>query len=290
MSSTNSITEMINSIRQLTHIGICFYDLDNFYSYLDTGEREYSGHYCEYCRRIKLLSGGQKACDSCDKGEVVKLAAEYGKLFFYRCHAGLCELILPVFDNGTIKGIILLGQCKITGEELTFETMKSISQKGGNPDIFKKLYNELPECDKSSLLSCGKILQLFFEEKSLKANTFNAFGKNLSDITLPVTERIKNYIDFHYRESITSKTLSSLFYIEGSYLSRKFKQTYGLTPTEYITKVRIYDAKRLLSSTEISVSSIAINVGYQDPNYFYRVFEKTTGMRPTEYRFKMKNE
>ena len=290
MASANNITEMIHSIVQLTHIGICFYDLDNFYRYLDTGEREYSGHYCEYCRRVKLLPGGQKACDGCDRGEAVRLAAEYGKMFFYRCHAGLCELILPVFDNGALKGIILLGQCRITGEELAPPALKSISQKGGDPDTFRRLYGELPECEPSSLLSCGRILQLFFEEKALRANTFGAAGKSPSDISLPVTERIKNYIDYHYREGITSGQLSALFYIEGSYLARKFKARYGLTPTEYIAKVRIDDAKRLLSSTEIAVSSIAINVGYQDPNYFYRVFEKRTGMRPSEYRRKMKGE
>lgn len=284
MASANNITDMINSIRQLAHIGICFYDFDNFYRYLDTGEKEYSGHYCDYCKGIKLLSGGQKACDSCDRGETVKLAAEYEKPFFYRCHAGLCELILPISDESNMKGIIFLGQCRMEGEELSPEILKSIAQKGGNPESFIHLYQNLPESNASALLACGRILQLFFEEKSSKIHPFSSNGKDISDMKLPLAERIRNYIEYHYKEDLTAGRICSVFYIEGSYLSRLFRKAYGLTPTDYIRKVRIDASKRLLVSTNISVSSIAMNVGFQDPNYFYKVFEKQTGMRPSEYR------
>ena len=68
------------------------------------------------------------------------------------------------------------------------------------------------------------------------------------------------------------------------YVSRLFKEELGLTFIEYLTKIRIDAAKRLLLETNMTVSEISDLVGYQDPSYFTKVFKKREGVTPTQFR------
>ena len=69
-----------------------------------------------------------------------------------------------------------------------------------------------------------------------------------------------------------------------SYISRMFTRCTGVTLVEYITLRRMETAARLLAETSMSVTDIAVRVGFRNPNYFAKVFRKTFGCQPTEYR------
>ena len=59
-----------------------------------------------------------------------------------------------------------------------------------------------------------------------------------------------------------------------------------MTPLQYITKLRITNAKSLLETTSYNVTEIAQTVGYDNPLYFSRQFKKYTGVSPKEYKQK----
>jgi AraC-like DNA-binding protein len=65
----------------------------------------------------------------------------------------------------------------------------------------------------------------------------------------------------------------------------KFKDLTGMTPIEYLTQIRINEAKFLLSNSPLNVAEISSIVGYDDPLYFSRVFKKVTGISPKNYKF-----
>ena len=69
-----------------------------------------------------------------------------------------------------------------------------------------------------------------------------------------------------------------------TYLSRKFKEETGLNLFEYINRIRIERACRLLKQTRKTVLEIAYQVGYNNISFFNRYFRKTLGMSPGEYR------
>lgn len=67
-------------------------------------------------------------------------------------------------------------------------------------------------------------------------------------------------------------------------LAHKFKEYTGVAPVQYITRIRMDKAKKLLSESTMPVGEIAAVLGYDNALYFSRLFRKNEGMSPTEYR------
>ncbi|MHA7965830.1 response regulator transcription factor [Paenibacillus sp. CAU 1782] len=99
-----------------------------------------------------------------------------------------------------------------------------------------------------------------------------------------VIDNIKMYINNHYAEDLTLERVSSLFYLNPSYLSHLFKEKTAENFTDYINKLRIEQAKNLLRSTDDKVYKIAKSIGYDNPKYFFRLFKKVTGTTPENFR------
>lgn len=97
-------------------------------------------------------------------------------------------------------------------------------------------------------------------------------------------QQIKDYIDQHYQEKITLDQLSQQFFINKYYLTRVFKEQFGITINTYIQQVRITHAKQLLRFTDLSIEKIANQVGIDDSNYFIRQFKQIEQITPNLYR------
>ncbi|TCZ77191.1 response regulator [Paenibacillus albiflavus] len=96
----------------------------------------------------------------------------------------------------------------------------------------------------------------------------------------------KDYIDKNLANDLGVEEISDYLGISYSYFSMLFKQTFGETFLEYLTKQRIELAKSMLLASDKSVAQIGKLVGYSERRYFTRVFYKFTGSTPSEYREK----
>lgn len=92
------------------------------------------------------------------------------------------------------------------------------------------------------------------------------------------------YIQEHYTENITLEELSRVADRNPQYISSLFSKTCGMSLKEYITALRLEEAKRLLRASNSPISAIALQTGYQDAKYFSRIFQKHTGQTPRDYR------
>lgn len=99
-----------------------------------------------------------------------------------------------------------------------------------------------------------------------------------------IIERVKAYIKKNYDKDISRDEIANHVFLNPDYLSRTFRKATGASLSEYLTEVRIEKSKIMLASTNIQISNIATEVGYNNINYFSKIFKKATGITPVEYR------
>ncbi len=115
-----------------------------------------------------------------------------------------------------------------------------------------------------------KITKLIHEERQRKTGS--------------VLEQVKEYLQEHFAEDVTLEDVAEMHGISPYYLSKLFSQQNNITFIDYLTDLRMEEAKNLLVDTQKGLKEIAIDVGYANSNYFCRVFKKKTGLTPSEFR------
>lgn len=101
---------------------------------------------------------------------------------------------------------------------------------------------------------------------------------------LSIIDKAKAYIDANFCRDISLDDVSREADISPYYFSKLFKQETGKNFIEYLTQVRLRNARELLQNSQYSIKEICAQSGYSDPNYFSRIFKKYEGMTPSEFR------
>ncbi len=99
-------------------------------------------------------------------------------------------------------------------------------------------------------------------------------------------KKAQNYIENHFTSKITVDELCDKFSISRRTFERRFKKSTGNTMVEYIQRVRVEAAKKLMESNRKTVNEVMYAVGYNNPKAFRDVFKKITGLTPVSYRDK----
>ena len=97
-------------------------------------------------------------------------------------------------------------------------------------------------------------------------------------------QAVLHYINLHYQQPLSRQEIAAAVGYSPSHISHIFTETMGTTLTEYITMLRMNEAKRLLRSTRIPVSHIAMQLGFSSIRSFNRFFTQIMHMTPTQYR------
>lgn len=95
---------------------------------------------------------------------------------------------------------------------------------------------------------------------------------------------IKKYLDENYAKKIALDDLAERYFINKYYLTRVFKEQFGVSIMDYLQSIRITEAKNLLRFTNMSAEEIGMQTGIGDVYYFSRVFKKIEGISIREYR------
>jgi len=99
-----------------------------------------------------------------------------------------------------------------------------------------------------------------------------------------VIRMIKTYIHNNLDQDLSRDTLANEVFLNPDHLSRIFKKETGYSLSEFVLNERIEHAKHLLASSDISVSEIALSIGYTNFSHFTKIFKKYTGLGPSDYR------
>lgn len=207
-----------------------------------------------------------------------------GSCIFIDCH--------KAYSHASSEQLWTLKWAHFYGPNMT-GIYKKYVERGGKPcfetqklnDYLQKL-NMLFDIASSSVYikdmkifeQLSSLLTLLMEDSwSPAKENKNPTGKrNLQDV--------KEYIDIHFNEKLLLDDLAEQFFINKYYLTRVFKEQFGLSISHYIMQQRITHAKHLLRFSDNTIEKIAVLCGMEDANYFSRVFRKVEGVAPGEYR------
>lgn len=99
-----------------------------------------------------------------------------------------------------------------------------------------------------------------------------------------LAQRIKDYIDRHFAEDFSLQCMADALHVSPYYLAHVCKDVTGYSPLQYVLRRRIGEAQTLLITTELPVTRIAAQVGYDNPSHFNAQFSKAVGMSPRTFR------
>lgn len=131
---------------------------------------------------------------------------------------------------------------------------------------------------------CCTTAQLFGALDSLQKNLMERIIEQRQSEELRPIRQAKQYIQEHYSDPITLEEVADASGFSGSYFSTVFKKETGMGFNQYLTQVRMEQAKSLLRESELPIAEICRQVGYQDIKHFNRLFSRNAGLTPSEYR------
>ncbi len=235
----------------------------------------YPEHDCTFCRAMKSVPASARLCRQSDEHSFQTCAATR-KLSLYHCHAGLIEATLPLVDSGIIIGYLMFGQIsdKESGSELA-DGLTAYAD-GFRIEPGNCSFDDIPHKSLDEIKAASKIME---------ALTFYAlYHKTISLHSQVFTERIRKYLLAHINEPLSPESIAKAMNCSRSKLYMECERNLGTGIMDYLSHLRMEEARRLLTTTDLPVSKVAEAVGFTDYNYFCRIFKKENGLPAKTYR------
>lgn len=138
--------------------------------------------------------------------------------------------------------------------------------------IKRAVEDYLTQNEEQAILWLQAVLQSFIRPKEYKVE----IPRRIATICLSIENNVeKNYV---------LDEMSEMSGYSKNQIMRLFKKHFDLTPVQYMTKVKMEQAKKMMLYSNMTITEIGYSVGYEDLCYFTKVFKKYAGQSPTEYR------
>lgn len=276
-----------------------------------------------FCALVRSRPELNNLCRKCDARGGLE-AARISKPYIYQCHMGVLDLAIPIVLNSVYVGAILAGQIILSDfdENNTLEKIVETSKAPLDLEFKRNLEQKRKQLPTMSWDRVQVIANMLFqinnyivEEAMLKitlndqienysvANTENlpiskTFEKNQKRLgnqkdeggilykkyNNPILNPAFNYIEQHFDARFTLDNMASLCNISPSYFSKLFNRITGDNFANYVNMVRITKACELLIHSEMPITMIAFELGFEDSSYFNKVFKRLTGITPSQYK------
>jgi len=232
--------------------------------------------HAPFCKAVRSDKNLTLKCARSDS-HGLDMVKQTKKPYIYTCHMGLTEAIVPILQDEDIVGYIMMGQIvENTGKA---NILRRIAESSEDDEFRTRLMDTLDKNVSSSsdrINYCINILKVMIDYMNL---SYVIQKSNES-----VYSKAKKYISGNMSKAILPKDVCKAIGVSSNTLYKTIKSRKGMSPTEFIRKLKIDEAKRLLLGSGDAVSAVAESVGIPDVNYFIRVFKKETGMSPLKYR------
>ncbi|HKJ44745.1 MAG TPA: helix-turn-helix domain-containing protein [Balneolales bacterium] len=202
------------------------------------------------------------------------------------CFAGLHESAVPLQIGNEVIGFLQTGQVLL--EDATQDKLDQVTKdllKFGidihEDDRLEELYLSSKVISPKQFEAVVKLLEIFAQHLTTVLNE-KIIQQNEEEP--PRIKKAKRYIQDNIDHDLSLGDVASSVNWSAYYFSRMFKKATGINFVDYLSRVRIEQAKRMLLNPHLNVSEIAYEVGFQSITHFNRVFRKLTGESPSDYR------
>ena len=101
--------------------------------------------------------------------------------------------------------------------------------------------------------------------------------------------RVRTSVEQNLGEPPSIEELAGQYHLSRSHFTRLFKQSTGISPAVFITRLRLHHAEEKLRLSDATLHEIALDLGYADSNHFCKVFKRQYGITPGELRKQLRN-
>ena len=269
--NSNRLSELLNNLQLLTGIWVNIFDADG-------KDIRLFGNAVSFCQHIQADPEGRRRCEDCDARAVEKCAA-LGRAYQYRCHAGLKEIVVPIYDQGVPIAYMVFGQLlDDTPQKQQWDaTVKTLDWYRGDMLELKDAFSQIRQYSEREIKAFTEVLEALTHYVLLEGMIHSA---QYTD-----QQKLEMYIDQHYMEKLSLKQISRDLNMGTTKLCAVAKKLSGDgSVTRLISQRRVQAAKRLLLREDIPISSVAERVGFSDYNYFTKIFKAIEGVTPSAYR------
>jgi len=231
-------------------------------------------HDNPYCIFVKSFDGVWQHC--IEKQKSIREKCKDGA-FCGSCFAGVREYVYPIRHGEELCGFISVSGYKSEDAEsyIARTAEKYNISKDSLAQAYSNLKRDLPEREWVDTL-IHPLLDML-ELAYLRAEV-NTVAQN------DPIERVLKYMRRNHSQRITLEDICKHFGYSRSYVSHAFRKRVGKSFRESLNEMRLEDAKSLLKYSSLTVTEIALSVGFGDSTYFSSVFKSYVGMTPSEYR------
>ena len=146
--------------------------------------------------------------------------------------------------------------------------------------LFDKIYDTLDDDSiYSNIMTLSAILEILVVVNNIYDNPVSYPQK---DSLSPVISNIIEYINQNFENDLSLNTIAQQYFLDKSYLCRKFKTECGVTLHQYIVSKRLLYAKKLLANG-VNVTEVCLSSGFNNYSNFMRAFKKHVGITPMMY-------
>lgn len=235
----------------------------------------YPESYIKFCTLIGQDPVWDQRCADCDQKNF-NLCAKAKQITHYRCHLGLSEAVVPIYDSNGILGFIMFGQVLMQERaEHTRAQLRRRFREEEFPGIIEAI-EQIPVKTSAELDAAITLLKALLSY--LLSNQWVTPAKG------EFIRHMDSFIEANLDKNITVEDICAEFHIRRTRLYTIAKEYLGCSIAAYIRKQRIFHACRMLRDTDMSINAIAYAVGFSDYGHFSRIFQQIQGESATAYR------
>lgn len=157
--------------------------------------------------------------------------------------------------------------------------------------VIQNCHKDIIYPDVAEIVSTCHSYEELERELQYETSKICGFHKTTPGEELPsLARQVRNYLDKNFTQQITTKSFQDIFGYNEKYISTLFKSEFGISPSKYISELRLKMAKTLMQNNpDILTKDVAEMVGFSDAFYFSRVFKSHEGISPSQFLKQLKD-